>query len=132
MPNFSFKINVDELRGARVMEVPVAGGRTITCVCIPVDNFKGFCTNAYVTSRNELKATKHTTLNFSAYELRESKYGDTHCLRASLARDAMSQMTEEQIKRHERICGYMRPWSQKGETSPGVQPAAVDDDGYWK
>lgn len=98
MSNFSLKINVEDLPGARVMEITTGPGRSLLCACIPVDNFKGFCTNAYVNSRNEVKTTKHTTLNFSAYELRESKYGDSHCLRASLARDAMQQMTEEQVE----------------------------------
>ena len=129
--NFNLKINVEDLPGARVMDLQVGEGRTLTCACIPVDNFKGFCTNAYVTSRNEVRSTKKTTLNFAAYELSESRYGDTHCLRAQLSRDAMSQMSEESVKRHEQICGYMRPWSQKGQSSPGVEPAAVGNDEYW-
>lgn len=131
MGNYSIKINVEDLPGARVMDITVGEGRTVTCACIPVDNFKGFCTNAYVNSRNEMKSLKKTTLNFMAYELRESKYGDTHCLRPSLARDAMTQMTEEAVKRHERIAGYMRPMSQKNGPSQGVQSADVHDDEYW-
>jgi len=130
--NYNIKINIEDLPGARVMDISVGEGRTVTCACIPVDNFKGFCANAYLDSRNELKPTKKTTLNFSVFELSESRYGDSHCLRPALSRDAMMQMPEESVKRHERICGYMRPFSQKGASSPGVQPAAVSDDEYWK
>ena len=129
--NYNIKINVEDLPGARVMDITVGEGRVVTCACIPVDNFKGFCTNAYMTPQNEIRPMKKTTLNFSAYELRESRYGDTHCLRPALSRDAMRQMPEEAVKRHERIAGYMRPFSQKGEGSKGVQPAAVSDDEYW-
>ena len=113
------------------MDITVGEGRVVTCACIPVDNFKGFCTNAYVTSRNEVKSLKKTSLNFSVIELRESRYGDTHCVRPALSRDAMAQMTEEAVKRHERIAGYMRPWSQKGEGSNGVMPAGVKEYEYW-
>lgn len=130
MPNYSLKINVEDLPGARVMDISV-NGRTVTCACIPVDNFKGFCTNAYLNSKNEMKALKKTALNFSAYELNESRYGDTHCIRPSLSRDAMTQMTEEAVKRHERIAGYMRPWSQRNKPTPGVQSADVSNDEYW-
>ena len=128
--NYNIKINVEDLPGARVMDITVGEGRVVTCVCIPVDNFKGFCSNAYMTSTGEMKA-KRTTLNFRALELSESRFGDTHCLRAVLSRDAMQQMPEEAVKRHEKIAGYMRPFSQKGGSSKGVQPAAVQDDEYW-
>ena len=130
MGNYNVKINVEDLPGARVMDLTVGSGKVVTCVCIPVDNFKGFCTNAYVDSTGLVKPKK-TTLNFAAHELRESRYGDTHCLRPALDRNAMSGMTEEAVKRHEKICGYLRPWSQKG-ASRDVPPADVKDDEYWK
>lgn len=131
MSNYSLKINAEDLPGARIMDVQAGEGKVVRCVCIPIDNFKGFCTDAYVNSRNVVRSLKKTTLNFSAYELSESRYGDTHCIRPSLSRDAMAQMTEEAVKRHERIAGYMRPWSQKSKPSPGVQPADVSNNEYW-
>ena len=130
MGNFNLKINVEDLPGARIMDITV-GNRTVTCACIPVDYAKGFCTDAYLTSTGEVKPTKKTTLNFVVHELSEVRYGDTHCVRPALDRTAATKMTEEAVKRHERIVGYMRPWSQKSGGSKGVQPADVKGDGYW-
>jgi len=128
--NYNIKINIEDLPGARIMDIAVGEGRVVTCACIPVDNFRGFCANAYITPTNEVRSLKKATLNFCAYGLDESRYGDTHCVRPALNRDAAQKMPEDAVKRHERIVGYMRPFSSKGGGSRGAQPAGDDD--YWK
>lgn len=95
MSNSSIKVNLLQLQGAFVTNLK---GKTATkrCLVIPVDD-----ANLYV-------GQKGCYLNMTAIEMRNSQYGDTHCVKQNLEKSVYDAMTDEQ-RRAMPIIGSMRP-----------------------
>lgn len=90
--NYSGKLNLLRLRNACIVTVK---GRTADKrgVFIPIDD-----NNLFITAGEDLKA-RGAYIDFIAWENQQpSKYGDTHSLRQSLAKEVRERMTDEELK----------------------------------
>lgn len=85
MANFSIKADLLKVAGAFVTNLK---GKTATkrCLIIPVDEAGLFV------------GEKGVYLNMTAIEMREPRFGDTHCVKISLDKDTYGKLTEEQRK----------------------------------
>ena len=81
--NQSIKINLTKLPGASLINLK---GNTATkqCLVIPIENSGLFV------------GEKGVYLNYSAFELHEVKYDQTHLIKLSLEKEVWNAMTEEQ------------------------------------
>lgn len=86
MSNFSIRIDLLKLKGAFLRELKGKSG-TKRCLVIPVDDCDGI-----------FLGEKGCYLNLTAFEMREPRFEDTHCVRAELSREKREQMTEEERK----------------------------------
>lgn len=82
--NFGMKIDLLKLKGAFMRNLK---GSTATkrCLIIPVDD----CDGVYL-------GEKGCYLNMTAIEMREPKYGDTHCIKVNIPKEQREAMTEEE------------------------------------
>lgn len=113
MGNFSIKVDLLKLKGAKVVKV-----KDQRCILIPTE-----------LNKEIFVGEKGAYLNITSLELRqESTYGDTHFLKGNLPRAAYDAMTEEE-RRNLPIIGNMRPL---GDAQQNAQTAAeeveVEDD----
>ena len=85
MANYSIKADLLKVKGAAIINLK---GKTATkqCLVIPVDGSGLFV------------GEKGVYLNMTAVEMREPRYGDTHCVKINLDKDAYSALTEEERK----------------------------------
>ena len=85
MANFSIKADLLKIKGAAIINLK---GKTATkrCLVIPVDDSGLFV------------GEKGVYLNMTAVEMREPRYGDTHCVKINLDRDAYNALSEEERK----------------------------------
>ena len=117
MANFSIKADLLKVTGAFMMNLK---GKTATkrCLCIPVDDSGLFV------------GEKGVYLNLTAVEMREPRYGDTHCVKINLGRDAYNALSEEERKNIP-ILGGMHELEQQARTMQVTQTvdaaAAVDN-----
>lgn len=83
MANYSIKADLLKVKGAFVTNFK---GKTATkrCLVIPVDE-----SGMYL-------GEKGCYLNMTAIEMREARYGDTHCVKVSLPKEQYEAMTEEE------------------------------------
>lgn len=85
MENYSIKADLLKVNGAFVTNLK---GKTATkrCLVIPVDDSGMFL------------GEKGCYLNMTAIEMREARYGDTHCVKVSLPKEQYETMTEDERK----------------------------------
>lgn len=85
MANFSIKADLLKIKGAAMINLK---GKTATnrCLVIPVDDSGLFV------------GEKGVYLNMTAVEMREPRYGDTHCVKINLDRDTYNALSEEERK----------------------------------
>lgn len=107
MANFSIKADLLKIKGAAMINLK---GRTATkrCLVIPVDDSGLFV------------GEKGVYLNMTAVEMQEPKYGDTHCLKVSLDKDAYKALSEEERKAIP-IIGGMRELESQARTMKVTQ-----------
>lgn len=86
MANYSIKTDLLKLAGAFVTNLK---GKTATkqCLVIPVEDAALFVGKSGV------------YLNLTAIEMKESRYGDTHCIKQSLDRARYDALSEEERKK---------------------------------
>lgn len=104
--------------------VTVKGAReTKRGVFIPIDD-----NNIFISADENLKA-KGAYIDFTAWENKSpGKYGDTHSIRQSLAKEVRDRMTEEQLNAVPYI-GNMKPFEVKNMSETVNAPATyVDED----
>lgn len=117
MANFSIKADLLKIKGAAMINLK---GKTATkrCLVIPVDESGLFV------------GEKGVYLNMTAVEMREPRYGDTHCVKINLDRDAYNALSEEERKNIP-ILGGMQELEQQVRTMQVTQTvdaaAAVDN-----
>lgn len=117
MANFSIKADLLKIKGAAMINLK---GKTATkrCLVIPVDDSGLFV------------GEKGVYLNLTAVEMREPRYGDTHCVKINLGRDAYNALSEEERKNIP-ILGGMHELEQQARTMQVTQTvdaaAAVDN-----
>lgn len=122
--NYSGKLNLLKFRNACIVSVQ---GRTEKKkgVFIPIDD-----NNLFISADENLRA-KGAYLDFIAWENQQpGKYGDTHSLRQSVAKEVRERMTEEEQKAIPFI-GNMRPYELQNAASSAYAPAVEvnsDDD----
>ena len=109
MANYSIKTDLLKLQGAFVTNLQ---GKTATkrCLCIPIDDSGLFL------------GEKGCYLNMVALEMREPKYGDTHCVKVSVDKSVADAMTDDERKAIPILGGLHELTSQ---AQPSVQPAFV-------
>lgn len=85
MANFSIKTDLLKLTGAFMTNLK---GKTATkqCLVIPVEDAALFV------------GEKGVYLNLTAIEMREARYGDTHCVKQSLDKERYDALSEEERK----------------------------------
>lgn len=117
MANFSIKADLLKIKGAAMINLK---GKTATkrCLVIPVDESGLFV------------GEKGVYLNMTAVEMREPRYGDTHCVKINLDRDAYNALSEGERKNIP-ILGGMHELEQQVRTMQVTQTvdaaAAVDN-----
>lgn len=122
--NYSGKLNLLKFRNACIVSVQ---GRTEKKkgIFIPIDD-----NNLFISADENLRA-KGAYLDFIAWENQQpGKYGDTHSLRQSLAKEVREQMTEEEQKAIPFI-GNMKPYELQNASqsahAPAVEVYSEDD-----
>ncbi len=85
MANYSIKADLLKVKGAALINLK---GKIATkqCLVIPVEGSGLFV------------GEKGVYLNMTAVEMRDPRYGDTHCVKISLDKDAYNALSEEERK----------------------------------
>ena len=111
MANFSIKADLLKIKGAAIINLK---GKTATkrCLVIPVDDSGLFV------------GEKGVYLNMTAVEMREPRYGDTHCVKINIDRDAYNALSEEE-RRNIPILGGMHELEQQVRTMQVTQTIDV-------
>lgn len=111
MANFSIKTDLLKIKGAAIINLK---GKTATkrCLVIPVDDSGLFV------------GEKGVYLNMTAVEMREPRYGNTHCVKINLDRDAYNALSEEE-RRNIPILGGMHELEQQVRTMQVTQTIDV-------
>lgn len=117
----NFNIRVDLLKTGGVIRNIKGKNGVKACIVIPVDS----CDGLFV-------GEKGAYLNLTAYEMKEQRYGDTHCVKPSLTKEQRDSRSEEERKNLP-ILGGMHPIEYRQADSPLLQSAGaaveVEDDG---
>lgn len=95
MGNFGIKIDLLKLKNSFVTNLK-GKAATKRCLVIPIDD-----SGVYL-------GEKGVYLNFTAVEMREQRYGDTHVLKQSLAKEVYQAMSEEE-RMAQPIFGALKP-----------------------
>ena len=122
MNSYSGKMNLLKFKNACIVTVQ---GKTQAKrgVFIPVDD-----NNLFISADEDLKP-KGAYLDFMAWENQQpGKYGDTHSLRQSLAKEVRERMTDEELKAVPYI-GNMKPYEIPNAARTVEAPQATVDEG---
>jgi hypothetical protein len=84
MSNFKIKADLLKLSGAVVTDLKGRSGASKKCLVIPVEDSGLFL------------GEKGCYLSLTAIEMKEARYGDTHCVKISLPKEKYSALTDEQ------------------------------------
>ena len=125
MTDFNGKLNLLKLKRAGVMQIQ---GRTevLRCLVIPIDD-----NNIFISS-DENNRPKGAYLDFTAWELQNPKYEETHMVKQSLPKEVREKMTDEE-KKSMPILGGLRPANYKSQNAaatcdaPFAQAQNLDD-----
>lgn len=105
MGNYSIKANLLKIKGAFVTNLK---GKTATRRCLVID----------IDESGMFLGEKGCYLNMAAIEMNETRYGDTHVVKVSLAKDVVEKMTEEERKAIP-ILGGMHPLQSQAQQIQG-------------
>lgn len=122
MTTFTGKINLLRLKNSCIVTVK---GKSATKkgVFIHIED-----NNLFITAGEDLKA-KGAYIDFIAWENQQpSKYGDTHSLRQSLAKEVRERMTDDELKSVPYI-GNMKPYTVENAAQSVEAPQATVDEG---
>lgn len=120
--NYSGKLNLLKFLNACIVTVK---GNTSTKrgVFIPLDD-----NNVFVSADENMKP-RGAYIDFIAFENQQpGKYGDTHSLRQSLAKEVRERMTDEELKAVPYI-GNMKPYEIPNAARTVEAPQATVDEG---
>lgn len=108
--NLGIKIDALKFHGAFMRNLT---GKTATkrCLIIPVDD-----------NPNIYLGEKGCYLNFTAVEVQNSQYGDTHMIKGDIPKEAYDRMTEDE-RTAQPIFGNVRPIKPRGMTVTGTLSA---------
>lgn len=121
MNNYSGKMNLLKFKNACIVTVQ---GETQAKrgVFIPIDD-----NNLFISADEDLKA-KGAYLDFMAWKNQQpSKYGDTHSLRQSLAKEVRDRMNEDELKAVPYF-GNMKPYEATNAAQTVEAPIAQVDE----
>ena len=99
MGNFGIKIDLLKLKNSFVTNLK-GKAATKRCLVIPIDD-----SGVYL-------GEKGVYLNLTAVEMREQRYGDTHVLKQSLAKEVYQAMSEEE-RMAQPIFGALKPFESQ-------------------
>lgn len=122
MPTFTGKINLLRLKNSCIVTVK---GKSATKkgVFIPIED-----NNLFISADDDLKP-RGAYIDFIAWENQQpSKYGDTHSLRQSLAKEVRERMTDDELKAVPYI-GNMKPYTVENAAQSVEAPQATVDEG---
>lgn len=116
MQNFDIKLNLQGLRGAFTTNIK-GKSETKRCLVIPIDD-----ANLFV-------GEKGCYANFTAVEMKEVKYDNTHILRQQFDKEFYEKLSDED-KKQIPIVGQMKPleFQQKTIVISGTIEADPNDD----
>lgn len=120
--NYSGKMNLLRLKNSCIVTVTGKTGVKKRGVFIPIDE-----NNIFISADESLRA-KGAYINFNAWENQQpGKYGDTHSIRQSLAKEVRERMTEEELKEVPYF-GNMKPYEVKNASQSVEAPVADVDE----
>lgn len=122
MTTFTGKINLLRLKNSCIVTVK---GKSATKkgVFIPIED-----NNLFISADDDLKP-RGAYIDFTAWENQQpSKYGDTHSLRQSLAKEVRERMTDDELKAVPYI-GNMKPYTVENAAQSVEAPQATVDEG---
>lgn len=119
MGNFGIKIDLLKLKNSFVTNLK-GKAATKRCLVIPIDD-----SGVYL-------GKKGVYLNLTAVEMREQRYGDTHVLKQSLAKEVYQAMSEEE-RMAQPIFGALKPiesqqWQMEVTQTTNATEAVEDPD----
>lgn len=119
--NYQGKINLLKFKNSCIITVKGATA-TKKGVFIPIED-----NSIFISADENLKA-KGAYIDFTAWENQTpSKYGDSHGIRQSLAKEVRERMTEDELKAVPYI-GNMKPYElQNASSSVNAPTAQVDE-----
>lgn len=120
--NYSGKLNLLKFRNPCIVTVK-GNSSTKRGIFIPIDD-----NNLFISADENLKA-KGAYVDFNAWENQQpGKYGDTHSIRQSLAKEVRERMTEDELKSVPYF-GNMKPYEVQNASQSVYAPTAqVDED----
>ena len=122
MSSYSGKMNLLKFRNACIVSVK-GKSETKRGVFIPIDD-----NNLFISSDENLKP-KGAYIDFTAWENQQpGKYGDTHSIRQSLAKEVRERMTDDELKAVPYF-GNMKPYTLENAAKTVEAPSAQVDEG---
>lgn len=122
MTSFSGKFNLLKFKNSCIVSVK-GKSETKRGVFIPIDD-----NNLFISADEDLKP-KGAYIDFTAWENQQpGRYGDTHSIRQSLAKEVRDRMTEEELKAVPYF-GNMKPYTVENAAKSVEAPAAQVDEG---
>lgn len=122
MTSFSGKFNLLKFKNSCIVSVK-GKSETKRGVFIPIDD-----NNLFISADEDLKP-KGAYLDFNAWENQQpGKYGDTHSIRQSLAKEIRDRMTDEELKSVPYL-GNMKPYVIENAEKSVEAPITQVDEG---
>ena len=122
MTSFSGKFNLLKFKNSCIVSVK-GKSETKRGVFIPIDD-----NNLFISADENLKS-KGAYIDFTAWENQQpGKYGDTHSIRQSLAKEVRERMTDDELKAVPYF-GNMKPYTVENAAKTVEAPSAQVDEG---
>ena len=122
MTSFSGKFNLLKFKNSCIVSVK-GKSETKRGVFIPIDD-----NNLFISADENLKP-KGAYIDFTAWENQQpGKYGDTHSIRKSLAKEVRERMTDDELKAVPYF-GNMKPYTLENAAKTVEAPSAQVDEG---
>ena len=122
MSSYSGKMNLLKFRNACIVSVK-GKASTKRGVFIPIDD-----NNLFISADENLKP-KGAYIDFTAWENQQpGKYGDTHSIRQSLAKEVRERMTDDELKAVPYF-GNMKPYTLENAAKTVEAPSSQVDEG---
>ena len=122
MTSFSGKFNLLKFKNSCIVSVK-GKSETKRGVFIPIDD-----NNLFISADENLNP-KGAYIDFTAWENQQpGKYGDTHSIRQSLAKEVRERMTDDELKAVPYF-GNMKPYTLENAAKTVEAPSAQVDEG---
>lgn len=122
MSSYSGKMNLLKFKNSCIVSVK-GKSETKRGVFIPIDD-----NNLFISADENLKP-KGAYIDFTAWENQQpGKYGDTHSIRQSLAKEVRERMTDDELKAVPYF-GNMKPYTLENAAKTVEAPSAQVDEG---